>query len=140
MGMGNALADALVADWAAGAEAAAVRARAQASKAKDDLHKQERRATTSARDAQMWEKHARELEKALAESTALASGGLIVINAMLKTMETLQPEQREKFRDQVAQLARARMQKLDNERVHGEHHVSIEQTFGTREQGKILGI
>jgi hypothetical protein len=135
--MGDAVADALREDRAAGAESAAVRAQAEASRVRGELHTQEKRATSFSRDAQMC---AKDLEKALAESTALASAGLIVINAMIKTMETMKPDQREKFREQVAQLARARMQKLDTDRVHGDHHVSIEHTFAAREQSKLLGI
>ena len=142
MGMGDALADALREDRAAGAESAAIRARAEVGSVKSELQRQVRRAGSLEQDAKMWENHAKKLEGALAETNALASAGLIVINAMIKAMETMRPDQREAFREKVANLARARMQKLDEERAFGPKHVNIEGAFGryADEQNKLLGI
>jgi hypothetical protein len=140
MGMGDAVADALREDRAAGAESAAVRARVEASNSKNEAQRQTRRADGLSHEAKMWERHAKHLEEVLAQRNAMASAGLIVIDAMIKTMETLAPDQRERFRDHVAQLARARMQKLDADMVNGPTHVSIARTFGADPQNKVLGI
>lgn len=140
MGMGNALADALVADRAAAAEAVAVRARAAESNAKEALQRQTTRVGALELEARMWEKHAKHLEEVLAQRNAMASAGLVVIDSLVKAMETLPPAQRERFREHLAQSARARMQKLDEDRVNGATHISIVKTFAADPQNGALGI
>ena len=140
MSLGDALADVMLEGRAAGAESAASWARADASRARSAQADAESDAYKQKMLTQAWKEHAKKLEQVLAERTALTSAGFIIINAVIKTMETLPPAQRESFRDHVAQLSRARMQKLDGERGNGPNHVSIESSFRSESENAILKI
>lgn len=140
MSLGDALADVMLEGRAAGAESAASWAAADASRARSaqaeaelDLYKQQLQTNN-------WKKHAQELEQLLAVRTAQTSAGLIVVNAMIKVMEAMQPDQREQFRASVAQIARARMQQLDSARCNGPAHMSIQNAFSTAPQNQQLKI
>ena len=126
MGMGDALADAMLEGQAASARSAANWARADASRARSDLARTEVKAYGHQVEAKLWKDYAKELEEVLAKNTALASGGLIIVNAMIKVMESLPPAQREQFREQVTKIARTRIQTLDSENRNVDGRVSIE--------------
>lgn len=126
MGMGDALADVMLEGQAASARSAANWARHDASRARSNLARTEVAAQGYQVEARQWKAYAQELEAVLAKNTALASGGLIIVNAMVKVMESLPPAQREKFREQVTKLARDRIQTLDSENRNVEGRVSIE--------------
>lgn len=126
MSLGDALADVMLEGRAASAESAANWARADASKARSALARTEVKAHGLQVEARQWKEYAKELEAVLAKNTALASGGLIIVNAMIKVMESLPPVQREQFREQVTKIARNRIQTLDSENRHVDGRVSIE--------------
>lgn len=140
MGLGDALADVMLEGRAADAESSSARARVDLSRARSALADQELETYKSEKDAANWKKWALNLDNELIDTKALCSGSLIVINAMIKVMERMQPEQREKFRDSIAQISRARIQELDAEYAGKKGYSSIANAVESRDMNKILGI
>jgi hypothetical protein len=90
--------------------------------------------------AQTWKATSEKNLEVANVQTAKLSGCLVVINAMIKTMEEeMSPMQREKFRDKLVQRARSRIVELDKERIPN-GNLGIEEHFKSLEQNKILGV
>lgn len=81
------------------------------------------------------------LKSGFESNTALASAGLIVINAMLKAMDDLpDPVMRERFRERVSQLARNRMREVDAQPSEVKDRKSILNEFQGQPEARLLGI
>ena len=126
MGMGDALADVMLESQAATAESAANWARADAANVRSDLSRAEVKAVGYQVEARRWKDYAKQLEATLAEARALGSGCLVVVDAMVKVMESMPSAQREQFRERVVQISRARILQLDRESRNENGWVSIE--------------
>lgn len=91
--------------------------------------------------AVMWRNKAEELAALLNVRTSKLSGCLMVINAVIKTMEEdLPPEMRERFRDHLVQRARQRMIDADNRLRGTPEYQDIEATFKALPENAALGV
>lgn len=143
MGIANALADVLL-------EGRVSRAKSNARFAEDDASDANSRADDAETDLRKEKRKTRALqervnflEQSLAETKATCSAGLVVVNAMVKVMESMSTDQREQFRAEVAKLALARMRVLDEQKgnaVAGIAHASIEKAFAAKAANQILRI
>ncbi len=117
------------------------RAIAAEGRAARDVQSAEGRADTMLQGALMWKQEAARLLRECNLQTSKLSGCVILINAMIKTMEeNMTPSEREKFRDNLVQRARARMIEVDNKLRGTDNDLKIEENFKLMEQNKILGI
>lgn len=129
MGMGDALADVILEGRVARADSRAAHANADAAEARRELSNTQVGALKTQIEARMWKDYAKELEATLANTKALASAGIIVVNAMVKVMESMPASQREQFRENVARIARERIRTLDENGKNVEGRVSIEKAL-----------
>lgn len=104
------IADAMLESRASGAESAAAFAAADAAHARRMLHDSEMSAD---RQAEEWRNYANKLLDTVYERTAEVSAAMVVIDSVIKEMESvLPPGQREQLRQAVARRARDRLEEL----------------------------
>ncbi|WP_139222987.1 hypothetical protein [Paracidovorax wautersii] len=138
MGLARGIADAMESGRANGAESVAAFAQADADHARRMLRDANR---TADRQVGEWRALAGKLDSALKERNAQASAAFIVINGVLKAMETeLTPELREQFRQKVVQVARARIVELDLKNKSDPERMSIAEAFKGHHANQTLGV
>lgn len=114
MGLMNGVADAMQDIRTRNAESDAFNSSLRAASAERAASAATQEADTMLQGVLIWKRNAEELASINKVQTSKLSGCLIVLNAMIKTMEEqMTPMQRENFRSNIAQRARARMRELD---------------------------
>lgn len=94
-----------------------------------------------ARDLQRWKTYARSLEAKLNENTAVASGALITLNAVIQAMqEQMSPMQRETFRQAVVNKSRYRILEVDEKNAKTSGAARIREEFAKHSACQQLGI
>lgn len=137
-GFSRGVADAMLEGRAAGAESAAAHAWADADHARSMLSQAE---AHTEQLHKKWQKYTKELEEALKERTAQASGALVVIDAFMKAIETeMTPTQRERIRQIVVSKARSRIWELDEESKSNPRRASIADNFKKLPTNQEIGV
>jgi hypothetical protein len=122
---------------ASGAALALNNARRQAGR---DVDLAEQKSVTNLKAMELWRAKAMELDALSKKNAAIGSAGLIVMNAMIKIMEQMPGDQREKFRDQLVQLSRKRILEVDNESKGRPDFLDVEAHMKELHQNKVLGV
>lgn len=133
------IADAMLESRASGAENAAAFAAADAAHARRMLHDSEMSAD---RQAEEWRNYANKLLDTVYERTAEVSAAMVVIDSVIKEMESvLPPGQREQLRQAVARRARDRLEELDREHAKSDpRRRNLVATFAKEKANKDLRI
>lgn len=141
MGLMKGVADAMQDTRTRNAESDAFNSSLRAANAERAADAARQEADTLLQGVLIWKKRADELTKSNDVQTAKLAGCLIVINAVIKTMELqLSPSDREVFRSNLAQKARSRIRELDKRDSNTSDFIDLELHFTRLEVNEKLEI